>query len=396
MEVSEALARIVGALSPVPAEQVGLAAAHGRVLAEPVAARLTKPALPLSAMDGYAVRAADLSSVPRVLRQVGMVPAGSVFEGAVGPGETVRIFTGAPLPPGTDSVLIQEDAVADGDRITAKASVKSGTYVRPAGLDFKAGEVKLPAGRRLGPREIALAAAMNASWLAVRRRPRVAILATGDEVVMPGEPVAPHQVVSSNALALAALVTEAGGEPISIGIARDTAESLRAAVARATGADLLLITGGASVGDHDLVRPVLAEDGLVLDFWQIAMRPGKPLMFGLRRGLPVIGLPGNPVSTIVCGLLFVRPAIEALLGLQRPALPPLTAILGCDLPANDNRQDYLRSRLSVGPAGELVVTPLDRQDSSMLGHLAAADALAVRPVKAPPARRGDAIEILLL
>jgi molybdopterin molybdotransferase len=392
--VEEAVARALAALRPLPAEQVGLDRARGRVLAEPVRARLTKPPVAVSAMDGYAVRAADTARAGATLRIVATVAAGSAYDGVLGEGEAARIFTGAPLPAGADAVLIQENADADGVRVTAREAVAAGRWVREAGLDFRAGDVGLEAGRRMGPREIGLAAAMNVPWLRVRRRPRVAILGTGDEVVMPGDPMGPNQIVSSNSLALAALVEEAGGEPVGLGIARDDPESLRAHVAGAAGADLLIISGGASVGEHDLVRPVLEPEGLVLDFWKIAMRPGKPLMFGSYRGVPTFGLPGNPVSTVVCGLLFVQPAIRALLGDATPDRRRRRGVLARDLPANDDRQDYLRARIveERGPA----VDPMGAQDSSMMATLARADCLAIRPPNAPAARAGDAIDLILL
>ncbi|MSP81598.1 MAG: molybdopterin molybdenumtransferase MoeA [Alphaproteobacteria bacterium] len=391
ISVEEAVARALAGFRPLPAEQVGLDQARGRVLAEPVRARVTKPPVAVSAMDGYAVRAADL---PATLRVVASIAAGAAYDGVLGPGESARIFTGAPMPKGADAVLIQEDAAAAGDRVTARAGIAPGRHVRKAGLDFRAGDVGLEAGRRLGPREIGLAAAMNVPWLRVHRRPRVAILGTGNEIVMPGDPLGPNQIVSSNSLALAALVEDAGGVPYSLGIARDDADSLRAHVAAAAGADLLVITGGASVGEHDLVRPVLERDGLTLDFWKIAMRPGKPLMFGSYRGTPTFGLPGNPVSTVVCGLLFVQPAIWAMAGDRTPRRDRLRAVLARDLPANDDRQDYLRARLVDGTPP--LVDPLDIQDSSMMATLAKADCLAVRPPRARAAKAGESIEVILL
>jgi molybdopterin molybdotransferase len=269
--------------------------------------------------------------------------------------------------------------------------VRSGQHVRRAGLDFRAGDPGARAGSVMGPRAIALTAAMNVPWLRVRRRPRVAILATGDEIVMPGDPVGPNQIVSANALALAALVTQAGGVPLALGIARDTPESLLGAMAEATGADLVVLTGGASVGDYDLVRPVLSKAGLDLDFWRIAMRPGKPFLFGSYRGVPLLGLPGNPVSSLVCGFLFVRPAVHALLGLPSEIETPRPGVLGRALAANDERQEYLRATLDERPDGTVVVTPFNRQDSSMLATLAEAGALAVRPPRAPAAEAGTPI-----
>ncbi len=392
--VAEALRRLTDGLSPVGIEEVGVAAALGRVLAEDVAARVTQPPWPVSAMDGYAVRASDVATVPATLNVIGAVPAGASFEGALGKGEAVRIFTGAPLPRGADAIVIQEDTEAKGSAVLVRESAAAGRYVRPAGLDFRAGEVGLKAGRVLGARDIGFAAAMNVPWLRVRRRPRIAILATGDEVVRPGDPVGPNQIVSSSAFALAALVEGLGGTPLSLGIAADTIESLVERAAGAAGADLLVTTGGASVGDHDLVQQALAQKGLSVDFWQIAMRPGKPLMWGRMATAPVLGLPGNPVSTLVCGLVFLKPALDRLLGLEATPSPARKARLTRALPANDRRQDYLRSTLAHGQDGELLVTPFEKQDSSMLSLMVRADCLVVRPPLDPPLPEGAPVEIL--
>lgn len=396
ISVEEALARILKGLAPLAAEQVSVADGLGRALAEDVRARVTQPPSAVSAMDGYAVRAADLATLPATLKLVGSAPAGGAYGAALKPGETVRIFTGGPVPAGADAIVIQEDAIASGDRITIEQSVKPGRYVRPQGLDFKAGEVGITAGRRLGPRDVGLAAAMNVPWLSVRRRPRIAILATGDEIVMPGDPLGPNQIVSSNALALAAAVTAWGGAPVNLGIARDTKQSLQAQAAGAHGADLLITTGGASVGDHDLVQSALGERGLAVDFWQIAMRPGKPLIFGRMGDVPLLGLPGNPVSSMVCAIIFVRPAMERMLGLIAPQTQNATARLGRDLGANDKRQDYLRAKLERAPDGELVAVPFEVQDSSMLSRLAHADCLVIRPPFAPAAKAGERVAILPL
>ena len=396
ISVAEALDRILADLPAAAAETVGVGEAAGRALAEDVRARVTQPPLDLSAMDGYAVRAADVAAAPATLKVVGEAPAGGAYGRRLEAGEAVRIFTGGPLPEGADAIVIQEDAERDGARVTVREGAPKGRYVRPAGLDFRAGEVGLAAGRILGPRDLGLAAAMNVPWLAVRRRPRVALLATGDEIVRPGEPIGPNQIVSSNALALAALVRASGGEAIDLGIARDDPSALQTAAEGARGADLLVTLGGASVGEHDLVRSALGERGLSLDFWQIAMRPGKPLMFGRVGDTPMLGLPGNPVSSLVCGLLFVRPAIRRMLRVE-PASPPRgRAILGRDLPANDRREDYLRSRTETAADGTLVAIPFDKQDSSMLSLLARSDCLVMRPPHAPAARAGEAVQILQL
>lgn len=394
--VAEALARVTAGVRPVAAEQVALVDALGRVLAEDVAARLTHPPAAVSSMDGYAVRAVDVATVPAKLALIGESAAGAGFKGKVGARECVRIFTGAPLPDGADAVVIQEDAQADGATVTMNESAKPGAWVRPVGLDFKAGQVLLKAGRVLSARDIGLAAAMNVPWLRVRRRPRVAIIATGDEVVMPGDPVGPDQIVSSNSVALAAYVKALGGEPINLGIARDTAESLKALVAGVKGADLLVTSGGASVGDYDLIRSVLGEEGLDINFYKIAMRPGKPLIFGRLGETPMLGLPGNPVSAGVCSVIFLKPAMEVMLGIDRRDSPAPTALLGRDLGANDKREDYLRATLSADSDGQLVATPFDKQDSSMMAFLAQADCLVVRPPFAPPAKKGERVRIVPL
>jgi molybdopterin molybdotransferase len=393
--VAEARQRILAAFKPLPAELVSLSEALGRVLAEDVAARLTQPPAAVSAMDGYAVRAADVQKVPTTLKQIGAVPAGGFFAGEVKAGECARIFTGAPLPKGADAIVIQEDTEAKGEQITVKEGAAAGRYVRAAGLDFKTGDVGLQAGRVLNARDIGFAAAMNHPWLKVRRRPRIAIIATGDEVVLPGDPVGPSQIVSSNGPALAAFVTACGGEPLNLGIAPDSAGALQAIAEGARGADLLVTTGGASVGDHDLVRSALGERGLVLDFWQIAMRPGKPLIFGRVGDTPMLGLPGNPVSSLVCSLVFLKPAMERMLGLPETAVRQ-TARLGRDLPENDRREDYLRATLATDEAGRLVATPFPKQDSSMLSLMAKADCLVIRPVQAPAARAGETVDIVPL
>ncbi len=394
ISVEEAKRRILAAFSPLPAETVSVAEGLGRVLAEDLTARVTQPPADVSAMDGYAVRAADVTNVPVTLKQIGRVPAGSTYDGTVGPGECVRIFTGAPLPPGTDTIIIQEDVTADGDRITIREGAPKGRYVRPAGLDFRSGEVGIPAGRVLTVRDIGLAAAMNRPWLRVRRRPRVAIISTGDEVVMPGDPIGPSQIVSSNGLALAALVTAGGGEPIQLGIAPDSVEALQRMADGARGADLLVTTGGASVGEHDLVRASLGARGLEIDFWQIAMRPGKPLMFGRMGDTPVLGLPGNPVSSLVCATIFLMPVLARLLGIEDKTPSRLTARLGRDLGPNDRREDYLRATLTTDADGRLVATPFTTQDSSMLATLARADCLVRRPPHAPAAKAGEIVDIV--
>jgi len=397
LSVEEARSRIVAAAPAMPAEQVSLTEALGRILAEDVAARRTQPPMAVSAMDGYAVRADDVRDVPATLDIIGYAPAGAAYDGKVGPGQAVRIFTGAPVPAGADAIVIQEDTETAGDeRVRVLEGAPAGRYVRPAGLDFKEGQVLLNAGRRLTARDIGLAAAMNRPWLMVRRKPRVAILSTGDEVVMPGEPVGPNQIVSSNSLALHAAVQDFGGEAVLLGIAPDDTETLVRMAGAAAGCDLLLTTGGVSVGDHDLIQSALGDTGLEVDFWRIAMRPGKPLMFGRLGGALVMGLPGNPVSTLVCALVYLQPLMAAMLRLDARAEPTMHVRLAARLPENDRRQDYLRATLLREPDGGLRVTAFDRQDSSMMVPLSRADCLIVRAPFAPAAAAGDTVEVIPL
>jgi molybdopterin molybdotransferase len=396
LSVAEARARILSAFAPLPAEQVALPQALGRVLAEPIHARLTQPPFAVSAMDGYAVRSADVAHVPVKLKLVGYAPAGGSYDKRIGSGEAVRIFTGAPLPEGADAIVIQEDTEASGDTVLIKESSPTNHYVRPAGLDFKRGDLGLAAGKRLNARDIGLAAAMNYPWVFVRRRPRVAILATGDEIAMPGDPLGPQQIVGSNGLALGAFLSAAGAEPFDLGIAPDNREALQRMAAGAAGADLLVTTGGASVGDHDLVRAALGEKGMSVDFWKIAMRPGKPLMFGRIGTTPVLGLPGNPVSSLVCALIYLRPALRVMLGETSIDGGEEVAVAGRDLAENDSRQDYLRAKLSRDATGRPVATPFEKQDSSMLFLLQQADCLVIRPPRAPALAAGSAVPILRL
>jgi molybdopterin molybdotransferase len=395
LAVEAALERILRGLAPLPPEWVHLGAAHGRVLATDLVASRDQPPHAVSAMDGYAVRAADLAGGHATLRLIGAAPAGGAFEAAMGPGETVRIFTGGLLPPGADAVALQENARADGELVRLEGRVEPGAYVRPAGLDFRRGELCLAAGERLSARNLGLAAALNHAWLPVRRRPRVALLATGDELVMPGQPLASDQIVSSNTVALAAMVAAWGGEPCDLGIVADRPEELAAIAPQFKGADLVVTAGGASVGERDLVRSVLAEHGFELDFWQIAMRPGKPLMFGRIQGVPMLGLPGNPVSAGVCAILFVRAAIRALLGMD-PSLQEIPAVLGEPLGPNDRRQDYLRAHAAWREDGRIEVRPAAKQDSSMLAVFARATCLIKRPPFAPALPAGATVPVVLL
>jgi len=394
LTVRDAHARIIAAFDALPAEIVSVADAAGRVLAQPPAARLTQPPADLSAMDGYAVRAVDVPAVPTTLKLVGHAPAGGSYDHALGPGEAVRIFTGGPLPMGADSIVIQEDTTAEGDRVMILEAPRIGRHVRKAGLDFAAGDTPLAAGRVLSTRDVALAAAMNVPWLSVHRRPRVAILSTGDELVMPGEPVGRNQIVSSSGIAVAALVRAWGGEPTLFDIARDDAALIQQRIAAGAQHDLLVTLGGASVGDHDLVQDALKAQGFTMDFWRIAMRPGKPLMFAAKERARVLGLPGNPVSTMVCALLFVKPAMERLLGQPGDLVATVPARLAVDLKANDTREDYVRARLSRDSDGVLTVEPHPVQDSSMLSVLAWASALMVRPAHDPARKAGEAVRVI--
>jgi molybdopterin molybdotransferase len=395
LPVEDARHRILAALSPTAAETVALAEGAGRVLARGVTARLTQPPADVSAMDGYAVRAAD-AAAGAVLRVTGAAPAGRPFEGAVGAGEAVRIFTGGFVPAGADAILLQEDATAQDGGVRVNEGVQAGRHIRRQGLDFTAGAEVLAAGRRLTARDIGLAAASNNPWLAVHRRPRIGILATGDEIALPGDPIPPGGIVSSNAHALAALVKGAGGDPVVLPIAPDDTAAIAGVAATAHAFDLLVTTGGASVGEHDLIQKALGGEGFALGFWKIAMRPGKPLIWGRLGRTPVLGLPGNPVSAMVCGVVFLIPAIARLSGL--PGAPPPTrrVVAGVALARNDRRADHLRASLSVDAEGRQVATPAAVQDSSMLATLARADALVLRAPFAPALPAGAEVEAIVL
>lgn len=400
LSVEEARARILAALVPVGQEWVGIAEAWGRVLAGPVTARHDKPLDDVSAMDGFAVRGADCRTIPVRLRVIGSAPAGHPFAGTVGAGEAVRLFTGSVIPAGADAVVIQEDTDHDGtegaDTVEIRFVPRPGQHIRRRAGDFAAGATLLAPGRRLTARDIGIAASADRPWLAVHRRPRVAILSTGDEVARPGEPVPDGGVISSNSLALAAMIRASGGEPVDLGIAPDDLDTIAAAARGAAGCDLIVTSGGASVGAHDLVRDALVPAGLELAFWKIAMRPGKPFMFGRVGATPLLGLPGNPVSALVCGLLFLVPAIERLAGLPGEAPRPVRAVAGAALKANDHRADHLRASLARREDGTLVATPFPVQDSSLMAGLAQADALILRAPNAPAVAEGEAVEVLPL
>ena len=394
ISVDEAVARIVAAFSPLPGERIAIGDAAGRVLADDVLAQASQPPSAVSSMDGYAVRAADVPAVGVTLRVIGSAPAGHPFAGTVSSGNAVRIFTGGVVPDGADSIIIQEDAEADGDRVTFNGAAKAGQHIRPAGLDFKKGEALATKGRHLGARDLSLIAAGDVAEVMVRRRPRIVFVATGDELSLPGAPRKPGGIVASSGYALAAMIDRWGGEAVDLGILPDTAEAVASIADKAVGADLVVTLGGASVGDHDLVQKALGPRGFALDFWKIAMRPGKPLIFGRLGTVPLLGLPGNPVSTLVCALLFLRPAIAAMLGAPDEATL-VTAKLSGDLKENDARQDYVRARIEIND-GERFVRPFAIQDSSMLSVLARADALIVRAPHAPAAASGETVPVLLL
>jgi len=395
LPVEEARARILASLTPTAAETIALPEAAGRVLARPVLARLTQPPADVSAMDGYALRAADGVLGAR-LAVIGAAPAGHPFVGSVGPGQAVRIFTGGFLPKGAESILLQEDAEAADGAVVVKESVTAGRWVRKRGLDFAEGETLLAQGRRLTARDIGLAAASNNPWLAVHRRPRIGILATGDEIALPGDPIPPGGIISSNAHALAALIRAGGGEPIVLPIAPDDASATADIAAAAQAYDMLVTTGGASVGDHDLIQQALGGEGFELGFWKIAMRPGKPLIWGRLGRVPVLGLPGNPVSALVCAIIFLLPALARLSGLPGAPTPSRRVICAAPLAENDRRADFLRASLDTDAEGHITVRPFPVQDSSMLATLARADALVLRAPFAPALPAGAEVEAIML
>lgn len=387
ISLAEAQERLFALADRVAVEHLPLREAAGRWAAAPIAALRTQPELPLSAMDGYAIRFADL---PGPWRVIGESSAGHPYAGAVAPGEAVRIFTGAAVPAGADTILVQEEAARDGAALTlnGEGPPQVGAHVRPVGLDFNHGETLIAPGTELTPAQIALAAIAGHATLPVRRRIRVAIAATGDELRAPGAPIGQGELPESNGAMLAALLATLPVELIDLGILPDRIDALTAAFAEVD-ADLLVTSGGASVGDHDLVRPALEAAGTEIDFWRIAMRPGKPLMAGRMRDTVVIGLPGNPVSAHVTALLFVLPMVAYLSGAADPLPRRRAAVLGTALPANGPRADHLRAVHCDGR-----VVPADRQDSSMLRILAASDCLIVRAPHVPAAAPGDSVEIL--
>ena len=396
LSVEEALGRILAAARPIAdVEHVPLADAFGRTLAGDLVALRTQPPRAVSAMDGYGVRAADLADPDARVRLIGESAAGRPFAGVVGRGACVRIFTGAATPEGVDTIVLQEHALVEGDQIGATAPPTRGKHIRAEGADFVAGARGLLAGRRLGPVELALAAALNHAHAPVVRKPRIAILATGDELVAPGAATSDDEIVCSNTFAVRALIEAAGGVAADLGIVRDDLAATEAAIARARGCDGLVTLGGASVGAHDYVKRALANQGMTLDFWRLAIRPGKPLIHGVLGAQNVLGLPGNPVSSIVCALLFLTPLVRKLAGDSDPAPNrSVRAILGAPLKANDERQDYVRATFARDAFGQIVATPHPLQDSALLSVLAMCDGLIVRPPHATAAHTGDTCDVL--
>jgi molybdopterin molybdotransferase len=392
LPVEDAQALLLDPVAPLDARMLPLAAAAGRILADDLSARLDQPPADMSAMDGYALRAADL---PGPLAVVGEAAAGHGHPRPLGAGEAVRIFTGAPVPEGADSIVIQENAQAADGRVTFQSAATPGRHIRAAGIDFSEGATLLAAGTRLDARHLALTAAMGHATLPVHRRPRVGILATGDELVRPGEPARPDQIVASNGFALAAMAEALGARARMLPIARDREASLRQCLALAAGADVIVTIGGASVGDHDLVGKVAADLGMERAFWKIAMRPGKPLMAGRLGGAVMLGLPGNPVSAFVCGHLFMLPLLAAMQGLPGEVATQ-RAVLAGDLPANGPRAHYMRAGLEPGDGALPRITPFESQDSARLRLLAEAAALLVRPEEDGPRSAGSVVEYIPL
>jgi molybdopterin molybdotransferase len=397
LAVAEALERVLAQAQPLPVEEVPLADADGRVLVYDLKSLRTQPPADVSAMDGYAVRSADVARAPARLKVIGEVAAGRPFAATVGPGEAARIFTGGVLPQGTDTVVIQEQTSRDGDLVDVQKPASKGRNVRPQGLDFREGETLLAKGHRLTARDLQLAAGMNHPLVPVHRRPKLAMFATGDELVAPGTEPGPGQIVYSNGFALAALARAEGADVVDLGVVGDKLDDTIAAIrdARDSGADILLTTGGASVGEYDFVNRALAAEGVDISFWKIAMRPGRPLMHGRLGAMHVLGVPGNPVSSYVCAFLFLVPLIRRLCGRSDLSAPTEAALLGCDLPENDERADYLRAMLRDGPNGA-IATPFPTQDSSMMAPLAKADCLLIRERHAAAAKAGSGCVIVKL
>lgn len=402
LDMATARARILSGIVACGQETVPLGSALGRVLGQDLLARRANPPVSVSAMDGYAARAQDATQ-GAVLHVVAEAPAGHPTAHVIQPGQCVRLFTGSQIPAGADTLIIQENALREGERITLTQPNPPGRYIRAKGQDFTQGARLLQAGTRLGPKEIGLAAAAGHAWLTVARRPRVSVLSTGDEIALPGDPVSEDGIFNSALFMVSACLQQAGAEVIMLPSARDTTVSLTAAFAQASQTDMLVTIGGASVGAYDLVRQSLNGIGLSLDFWKVAMRPGKPLLSGRIGSTPIIGLPGNPVAALVCSTVFVAPALQRMMGMAvADTLPTEPAILGEAIGPNDQRQDFLRATLTCDttdhatPAALPIATPFASQDSAQLHILAQSQALIIRAPHAPAAAAGSACQILRL
>jgi len=395
LTVKQAIDLLVAGIEPLPSETLPLAAARTRTLAEPIIAHLTQPPFTASAMDGYAVHLSDLATLPTTLTIVGESAAGARFHGTLARSQAVRILTGAPVPDGADAIVIQENTRRDGTTLTIRNGAPDPAHIRPLGGDFRQGQRLLEAGQTLDARTLTLAAASGHATVSVRRRPRVAILATGSELVPPGTTPGPDQIVSSNPIGIAALIEAFGGEPVLLGIAPDNLSAIATLIEQARDWDLLITSGGASVGDHDLVRPALESLGVALDFWRIAMRPGNPVLFGRLGPLRVLGVPGNPVSALLCTRIFACPMIGAMLGRPAGQAAPRQIVLGSALSLNGPRQHYMRAVIETRDGRE-TVSAVPNQDSSLLTPLTRANGLIVRKPNAPPEPAGTPVPVILI
>lgn len=395
MPVEDALARILRGVKPLPAETIALKLAFGRVLSRPINATRDQPPFSASAMDGYAVRQADIEQAPATLKITGTSAAGHAYQGTVKSGEAIRILTGAPLPKGADTIVIQENTTRDGANLRVNEATRKGKNIRPQGLDFKRGAELIAKATRMNARDIGLAAAGNTKTVSVHKRPHVVLFTTGDELVLPGAKPRADQIVSSNSYAIEAMSRAWGANVTNLGIVKDTLKATETAIRKGLGVDILITTGGASVGDHDFVQEALKNCGVKIGFWKIALRPGKPLMFGTKGKTRVIGLPGNPVSALVCSRIFIKPLIEFMQGIEQNN-EFSTAKLVEALPENDNRKDYVRATMTIAKDGTRTVTPYSTQDSSMQRTLRNSACLIVREPFAPAARTGDDVNILIL
>jgi molybdopterin molybdotransferase len=395
LPVDDARKRILDGVKALSFENIALDEACGRVLAVNVKARRDQPPFPASAMDGYAVRHSDVQQLPSVLHVIGTSAAGHSFKGVVKPGTAVRILTGAPLPNGADTIVIQENTERDGETLLIIEDTSKGKNIRRAALDFAKGDLLVAKGAVLNPRDIGLLAAGNTPIVKVYRRAKAVLFTTGDELVLPGDRPRADQIVSSNSHAIAAMAQQFGAEVVNLGIVKDNLKATIAAVRKGLGAEILLTTGGASVGDHDYVQAAFKACGVNIGFWKIALRPGKPFMYGRKGKTHVMGLPGNPVSALVTARIFLKPLLDRFSGLP-DVVAEHTAVLDGVLPANDHRQDYMRATLVVGPDGRRIVSPFAAQDSSMQRTFQSSQALIIRPPYAPEAQNGDSVSVLLL